>query len=286
MPPAQWRSAAAFERLRDAVEAIRAAGGPSPLLAAAGRLDSAADELSDGRGLIVSELVRTISEVRGAVEAALQGMDREPVDSGAGADGPARSRLDRISEWLKAAEDESGWLRACRGNSMSPSRPWSARLFRRRNCQRNSWPSRRPDGGPQVTDLAAALDEAARDAGLGRTRAVVLVTDGCHNAPPATKPRRGCGACRSSWCRPERWPAAAVRIWMYFMHNYGFHPVHNTVRIEAVLNGAGCEGAVTDVVLREGDRGVRTAGRCASGTGPRSRRSLLNGNPNGLAGTS
>jgi|GEM_PF-3497862 len=259
LPPAQWHSSAAADRLRDAADALRAvrmSAAPQPFEESAARLKAAATALTDGQAIIVHDLLHEITSVREETERILTSLNPAPVDATNAPEGASRPRLARISAWLESAE--KSWLEECRKEFDVTITAMGDVAVPAGKSVRESWRERQPADGPQVTDLAAALDEAAREAGLGRTRAVVLVTDGCHNAVVPVEE----AAARLRGLPLILVPAGAVasRRRQDLDLLYAAAPasayLHDTIRIEAVINGAGCEGATTDVVLREGDKEI------------------------------
>jgi hypothetical protein len=258
LPPAQWHSPVAAQSIRDAAKALSSvpSSWQSPSLKqAVPRLEAAADTLESGKSLLIQDFLRELAEMRGEAEKILTSLRIAPPNiNQLSTDGPARTRLARVADWLDAAEKT--WLRECRAEFDVSISSMGTVAVPASESVRKSWRERKPAEGPQTTDLAAALDEAARDAGLGRARAVVLITDGCHNAAAPAEEAAARLRGLPLICVPAG--AVASRSRQDLAMLYAIAPatayLHDTIRIEGVLSGAGCEGVETEVMLREGDR--------------------------------
>lgn len=273
VPPGQWGTPAGEQRWADAVETMtkpEAAGGaPEDFRQAAARLAETAKAFTSGQSVLARDCLRVLNEAEAAVTERMNLLEAKNggnlsgapavVAAGAGGGGGSRSRLKRVADWLEAAE--SGWLKELRGefdvnlyDAGEVTVPAGEAVFQK-------WRTAAGDTSPQRTDLAAVLDEAARESAVGRTRAVVLVTDGGHNAERSAEEAaarlRGlpllvvpAGAAAGGPQQKDlSLPSLLAPASVY---------KNDSMRMEAVVVASGCEGATVEAVLKEGDRRLDT----------------------------
>jgi hypothetical protein len=90
------------------------------------------------------------------------------------------ARKDKVKEWLAAGE--ASWLKETESKSRVLRYAFASKVVA---VPDNSWgePLARSNNAAGTTDLAAALDRAAQDCAQQSVSAVLLITDGGHNAP-------------------------------------------------------------------------------------------------------
>ncbi|MES2706040.1 MAG: hypothetical protein V4726_05490 [Verrucomicrobiota bacterium] len=271
VPPGQWGTPAGEQRWADAVATMTkpeaSAGAPEDFRQAAARLAETAEAFTSGRSVLARDCLRVLNEAEAAVTERMNsleaksggGLSGAPAGSGSGGGGGSPSRLQRVADWLEAAE--SGWLKECREefdvtlfDAGEVTVPASGTAFQK-------WRAAAGDASPQRTDLATVLDETARESAVGRTRAVVLVTDGGHNAERGVE----AAAARLRGLPLLVVPAGAViggpqqkDLSLPSLLAPASVYKNDSMKIEAVVSAAGCEGATVEAVLKEGDRRLET----------------------------
>lgn len=277
VPPGQWGTPSGEQRWADAVSGLQlaqsAGGVPEDVLQSAARLAETAAAFTAGRSVLARDCLQVLKEAESAVTAWMNALEARTqakpsgglltgdggLGGGSGGRDGSPSRLRRAADWLEAAEQ--GWLKECREefdvtllNAGEVTVPAGPEIFPK-------WRSATADASPQRTDLAAVLDEAAREAAVGRTRAVVLVTDGNHNAERSAEEAaaglRGLpllvvpagaavgGPLQKDLSLPSLLAPASVYK-------------DDSMRIEAAVSASGCEGETVEAVLSEGGKRLET----------------------------
>ncbi len=261
LPVHQLGSHLGIERLNDAATALHAAA----LHDEAKALQSLATEFDQARSVVMQEarnaVSQTLTSVRAAVAKILLFAPPVALVSSNVNESGVR-RLARVADWLE--QGEKSWIEECRKTFDVSVVDAGTRA---------QWRERTLENGPQSTDLAALLDEAGRAATLSHSRAVVLVSDGAHNA--ARSPEEAAARLRGL---PVVWVPIGARL-ANEAKDLALAQVtaprsvllHGTIEIEPRLSAAGCEGENVDIVLREGDREVdRQQVRIVNGTAEKS----------------
>ncbi|RYD37366.1 MAG: hypothetical protein EOP86_03655 [Verrucomicrobiaceae bacterium] len=262
MPPGQWGTAAGEQRWADAAAVMRkTAAGRAGLdfRQASERLEATAKAFSSGQSVLARDCLRVLADAEAALSERVKSIEAgTPAVRPGSVAGKSATRLSRAADWLEAGE--SGWLRDCReefevhlldaGDVIAPV---SAGGFKK-------WREATRAGLPQRTDLAAVLDGAGREAALDRARAVVLVTDGGHNgerdAVEAAARLKGlplllvpAGAVGGLKRRDLSLPSLLAPASIY---------KNDSMRLEAIVAGMGCDGETVEAVLFEGERRIES----------------------------